>query len=441
MTKNNYFNVGIVGGGISGTALLYLLARFSHIGSIALFEKYDRIALVNSNAKSNSQTLHCGDIETNYTLQKAAKVKKSAQMLKNYAVKHGYNGKYIFKCNKMALGVGEEEVEYIKRRYQEFQTLYPYIQLWDEKRLGELEPALLEGRSEPVAAMGAIGEYSTIDFGGIAKTFVSNAKEANEDVEVFLGCEIERIETRGEKFQLHTKNGESFFVDFVVVNAGAHSLLLAHNMGYGLEYSALPIGGSFFFSNKDVLHSKVYTVQNPKLPFAAVHGDPDIVDGRVRFGPTALALPKLERYHAAHFLEFLESLNPDKDVLEVFFSLLQDEDIRHYIGKNFLYEIPGVRKKVFVKEIQKIIPTIDADDIEYAQGYGGLRPQVIDKINKRLLFGEAKINNEGIIFNMTPSPGATSCLGNGYEDAKIVCKYLNIEFNERDFYKELVQSS
>ncbi len=172
-----------------------------------------------------------------------------------------------------------------------------------------------------------------------------------------------------------------------------------------------------------------------------MHGDPDIVDGRVRFGPTALALPKLERYHAAHFLEFLESLNPDKDVLEVFFSLLQDEDIRHYIGKNFLYEIPGVRKKVFVKEIQKIIPTIDADDIEYAQGYGGLRPQVIDKINKRLLFGEAKINNEGIIFNMTPSPGATSCLGNGYEDAKIVCKYLNIEFNERDFYKELVQSS
>ena len=440
MNKNNYFNVAIIGGGISGTSLMYTLAKYSDVGSVALFEKYDEIASVNSNAKSNSQTLHCGDIETNYTLQKAAKVKKTANMLKNYALNHGYNEKYIFKFKKMALGVGEDEVAYIKKRFEEFKELYPYMELWDENRLAELEPALTQERKEPIAAMGVMDEYTAVDFGSIAKSFVENAKEANENCELFLNHEIERIEKIGDKFHLFSKNGENFFADYVIVDAGAHSLLLAHEMGYGLEYSALPIGGSFFFSNKDVLNSKVYTVQNPKLPFAAVHGDPDIIDGRVRFGPTALALPKLERYHSAHFVDFLESLNPDPEVFEVFYDLVKDEDIRDYIAKNFMYEIPGIRRKLFVKEIKKIVPTLTSDDIEYAEGIGGLRPQVIDKVNKKLLLGEAKIDKkDGIVFNMTPSPGATSCLGNAYEDAKIACDYLGKKFKEYEFNKDLVE--
>jgi malate dehydrogenase (quinone) len=36
---------------------------------------------------------------------------------------------------------------------------------------------------------------------------------------------------------------------------------------------------------------------------------------------------------------------------------------------------------------------------------------------------------KGIIFNMTPSPGATSCLGNAERDIKVVCEYLK-EFDE-----------
>ncbi len=439
MNANNYFNVTIVGGGISGTSLLYVLAKYTDIGSIALFEKYGEIASVNSNAKSNSQTLHCGDIETNYTIEKAAKVKKTASMLKHYALNYGYNEKHIFKFKKMALGVGKKEVDYIKWRFEEFKDLYPYMELWDEKRLEEIEPKLLEGREEPIVAMGAKDEYTAVDFGAISKSFVKNAKRANINSEVFLNTEIERIEHIGDKFRLDAVNGEYFFADYVVVNAGAHSLLLAHEMGYGLEYSALPIGGSFFFSNVEVLSSKVYTVQNPKLPFAAVHGDPDIIDGRVRFGPTALALPKLERYRSTHFMEFLESLNPDTEVFEVFYDLVKDDDIRDYIAKNFMFEIPGIRRRLFVKEIQKIIPTITSDDIEFAEGIGGLRPQVIDKVNKKLLLGEAKIDKkDGIVFNMTPSPGATSCLGNAYEDAKRACKFLGKKLNEYEFKKELV---
>ena len=54
------------------------------------------------------------------------------------------------------------------------------------------------------------------------------------------------------------------------------------------------------------------------------------------------------------------------------------------------------------------------------------------------MLGEASIDTgEGIIFNMTPSPGATSCLGNGIRDVESICKYLNLNFDEAKFKKEL----
>lgn len=50
------------------------------------------------------------------------------------------------------------------------------------------------------------------------------------------------------------------------------------------------------------------------------------------------------------------------------------------------------------------------------------------------MLGEASITETpGIIFNMTPSPGATSCLGNAERDAKLICNYLGMEFNEDNF--------
>jgi malate dehydrogenase (quinone) len=107
--------------------------------------------------------------------------------------------------------------------------------------------------------------------------------------------------------------------------------------------------------------------------------------------------------------------------------------------KNFLYEVPLIRQKLFAKEVQKIIPSIQEDDITFAEGIGGLRPQVIDKKNKKLLLGEAKIDTKkGIVFNMTPSPGATSCLGNAIEDTKLICKFLDKKFKENRFKKELL---
>lgn len=104
------FDLLIVGGGVSGTALLYLAAKYTDIGHIGLIEKYAAPARVNTLHSNNSQTLHCGDIETNYTLEKALKVQRAARMVERYATAQPDIDHLIFKYPKMVLGVGPVEI-------------------------------------------------------------------------------------------------------------------------------------------------------------------------------------------------------------------------------------------------------------------------------------------------------------------------------------------
>ena len=447
--QEKHYEVIIIGGGITGSALAYVLAEFSGIKNIALLEKYEGLATLNSKASANSQTIHCGDIETNYDLQKATEVKRKADMIVKYCQKHGYENKFLFQGQKMALGVGESEVELIKERFEKFKELYPYLQLFDKEELKKIEPKLVfdgrgEERAEDIVAMGVqSGVYTTIDYGAMANSFVQNAKNVEgKTCDLYLNTEVQNITKVGDKFYIRTANRLSLSADFVVVDAGAHSLWLAHKMGLGQDLSTICIAGSFYLTKQKLLNGKVYMMQNPKLPFAALHGDPDLLaDGCTRFGPTALTMPKLERYKGCRSVpEFFQSLNFDMDVAKVIWQNFGDSEVRDFLIRNIGFEIPILGKKLFVKNARKIIPSIREEDIYYAKGFGGVRPQVISHSQKKLILGEARIGeNPGIIFNMTPSPGATSCLGNALRDAKSACEYLGASFDDAKFDAEMMQ--
>ena len=447
--QEKHYEVIIIGGGITGSALAYVLAEFSGIKNIALLEKYEGLATLNSKASANSQTIHCGDIETNYDLQKATEVKRKADMIVKYCQKHGYENKFLFQGQKMALGVGESEVELIKERFEKFKELYPYLQLFDKEELKKIEPKLVfdgrgEERAEDIVAMGVqSGVYTTIDYGAMANSFVQNAKNVEgKTCDLHLNTEVQNITKVGDKFYIRTANRLSLSADFVVVDAGAHSLWLAHKMGLGQDLSTICIAGSFYLTKQKLLNGKVYMMQNPKLPFAALHGDPDLLaDGCTRFGPTALTMPKLERYKGCRSVpEFFQSLNFDMDVAKVIWQNFGDSEVRDFLIRNIGFEIPILGKKLFVKNARKIIPSIREEDIYYAKGFGGVRPQVISHSQKKLLLGEARIGeNPGIIFNMTPSPGATSCLGNALRDAKSACEYLGVSFDDAKFDAEMMR--
>lgn len=446
-----HYEVLIVGGGISGAALFYELARYTNTKSVCMLEKYEDLATLNSKGTSNSQTIHVGDIETNYTFEKAKITKRTAKMIEKFCLNYGLEDKIMFKHQKMALGVGEKEVEFITKRYEEFKEIFPYLELWDKETLREKEPLLVyadkertKDRPEPIVAMGASNEYTTVEYGEMTKE-LAKAAEAEESTitDIFYNAEVEEIEKVNDKYKVTTTSGTVFTADFVVVNAGAHSLYLAHKMGYGKDMGSLSMAGSFYITNDTYLNGKVYMVQNDKLPFAALHGDPDILcDGKTRFGPTALALLVLERYKGIFksLGQCIKTMNIDVNTFKIFWDLLKDSDIRNYVFKNFLFEVPGINKKLFVKDARKIVPSLSTDDIEYAKGFGGVRPQVLDKANQKLMLGEASINpGDGILFNMTPSPGATSCLGNAERDIQIIAQYLNIEFDHEKFLSELTE--
>lgn len=444
MSKHHY-DVLIIGAGISGAALAYELSRYTNIEKIAIVEKYEGIATLNSKGTSNSQTIHVGDIETNYTLAKAAITKRTAKMVEKYCLQHGYQNEIIFSHQKMAMGVGNEEVEFLLHRYEEFSELFPYLEVWDKEKLKEIEPRVVydengEERPENIVALGVQNQWTTVDYGKMSKSLIENAmREPGKSVELFLNSQVLKIEKSTKRgYTVHTKN-DSFDADFVVVNAGAHSLYLAHEMGHGLNFSCLPMAGSFYITNQKMLNGKVYMIQNPKLPFAALHGDPDILaNGNTRFGPTALVLPKLERYKSGTYLDFWQTLQLDEKVISALWKLLKDSDIRNYIFRNFLFEVPIINKWLFQKDARKIVPSLRLNEFIYAKGFGGIRPQVIDKNERKLILGEASINTgEGIIFNMTPSPGATSCLGNGERDVRYIVQYLGKTFDEERFTYEL----
>ena len=431
MLINKLFDTAIVGGGVAGTSLLFTLARYTDLKNVILFEKYDEVSQLNSNPKANSQTLHVGDIESNYTFDKAKKVKRASSMVANYIQNFDEVDNCGFRGDKMLLAVGEEEIAELKARYEEFKELYPYLELWDEEFLREFEPNLLQGRTEPILAMGARGQITTVDYKSLSESFVQQALDTDKNIQMRYHEEVTKIERDEDGNYKITTDTTMFRAKSVVVNAGAYSLLFAQSMGYGKEYAILPIGGSFFFTKEKLLNSKVYTMQNPKLPFAAVHADPDCTQNwNTRFGPTAFALPKLERYHSLHLKDLICALNIDKDVTKVYMSLFRDKTIRRYILKNFLEEIPHFGKEIFIRDARKILPAISADDLQFAEGYGGMRPQIIDKKAQELLLGEAKIEDGGLIFNMTPSPGATSSLAIALQDAQSVCKVLGAKFDD-----------
>jgi len=439
MNKSSY-DVVIIGGGISGTALLYELARFSPLKKIALLEKYPNIASVNSHGRNNSQTLHCGDIETNYTLEKAIQVRDTASMVVNFASKLQQQQNLMFRYSKMVLAVGDDECQRLQTRYQQFRGEFPAMQWLERADIAKIEPNVVLQRQEQIAAIGILNEYTAVDFSALAKSLVEQACAVRDrQIDVMLSNKVTRIEKQGDIFQLQTEKGQ-IQARFVVVSAGGHSLLYAQRMGYGLNYSCLPMAGSFYYT-PDVLRGKVYTMQNDKLPFAAIHGDPDIlVPEKTRFGPTALMLPVLERYNLKTLPEFLQVLRLDKAVFKVFWDLFKDRDIRNYMFKNILFEVPLVRRRMFLKDVRKIVPALQLKDLTFAKHIGGIRPIMIDKTQACLHLGEAKISTgDGIIFNMTPSPGATSCLGNGEKDLKIICDYLGCDYDAAALSAELKQ--
>jgi malate dehydrogenase (quinone) len=437
------YDVLIVGGGVVGTALLYTLSKYTDIKKIGLIEKYSDFGLVNSASYNNSQTLHFGDIETNYSIEKARSVKRMADMVMKYleSEKNLSSGKKLFsRYSKMVLAVGPGQVEELKKRYPSFSGLFPKLRMIEREEIGKIEPRVLEGRDPRQEILALVTEDGyTVDFKRLCHSFVDNALSKNPDLDIHLDTKLLKISKEEDHYVITTSKGK-LKSSVVIIAAGGHSLMIAKSLGYGKNLAILSMAGSFYTAPK-VLNGKVYTIQVPKLPFAAIHGDPEVHSEQVtRFGPTAKPIFELERHNMSTFSEYWKTFGVGLSPVLSLLKIISDKILFNYIFINFLYDLPIIGKRLFIKEVRKIVPSLKLSELRYAKGIGGTRPQIVNNTTRKLEMGEAKLSGEKIIFNITPSPGASTCLGNAYSDTSKIIEFLDnkYKFNNEAFEKDLM---
>lgn len=440
-SKKQQYDVVIVGGGASGTALLYTLSCYTNISHVALIEKYMQVGSVNSNANNNSQTLHVGEIETNYSIDKVRQVYPAAMMVKRYTdtLSAEARGRIIREIQKMVLAVGKHEVSMLEKRYGALREIFPSLQKFESKAISAVEPEVMRGRdpSQPVCALFNPEGYS-VNFGLLAASFIEQAKLQRNKPDVMLGTTVTDIVPNTDEYTIHTNKG-LFAARVVVLDTDAYSLGFAKKLGYGKEYSLIPIAGSFYFTPQR-LNGKVYRVQDPRMPFAAVHGDPELTkEGLTRWGPTARFYPVLEARRPSTMFSFFASSGFGRLQTWVSFISILLEPVRFwYLLKNFFYDLPIIGKYFLLPQLRLIIPTMKGSELTWARGYGGMRLQRVDTRTHELLLGEGKIIGTNIIFNMTPSPGASVCLYNAMRDAEQIVQFLKeYSFDKKQMLQDL----
>lgn len=425
------YDVAIVGGGVTGTALAYVLSSYTNIRRIALIEKNADVATVNSHPRNNSQTLHDGGIETNYGLSHALDVRSAAMALRRYV--ETKDDPALFKRTlRMVLGVGAREVRDLEQRYEVFRGFYPDLRLARRDELALIEPKLIEGRdpAEPVCALVSDEGYA-IDFQKLSRWFLTDAATANPELAILLNTKVKGV-ARAVGGYLIDLGDRRIFARSIIFAAGPYSLLFAQELGYGKDYAILPMAGSFF-SGGPLLRGKVYRVQIEGMPFAAVHGDPDVLNPQdTRFGPTTKPLPLMERHRYKTFFDFLKLPLISFRGLCALYKILSSKKLVRYAVKNAIFDLPVVGKWLFLREVRPIVPTIRYRDLKLRRGGGGIRPQLVDLRTGELQMSEGTIvgaqNGDRLIFNTTPSPGASVCLGNAERDAAQIVKLLGGAF-------------
>lgn len=423
------YDVVIVGGGITGASLLYILSKYTDIKRILLLEEYGSFASLNSNSNNNAQTLHFGDIETNYSLEKSRETKEEAEIVIKYLSmlpKKDYD-MITKKCGKMVLGVGEEEINKLDGIYDSgLKHIFPGLRKIGPNEIARLEPNVMKKRAidEKVEALKS-DNGQMVNFRNLTNSFVKRAKAAKIGrINVRLNAKVLSVNGSAGDFNISTHD-RTYKARFVVFCAGSYSLYFAKMLGYQKNLSVLCVGGNFYTAPK-VLNGKVYRVQEGGIPFAAVHGDPDITNQHItRFGPTVTIYPELEKGKPSTMFDYFKTFNFDLATSASLLNILANKDIRRILWNNAFYDLPGIGTSIFLKrEVSKIIPSLRPKDIMLAPHMGGIRPQIMDEKKKALVLGESKTKEDGVIFNITPSPGATSCLASAIEDMSYICDQI-----------------
>ena len=312
----------LIGAGVMSATLGAMLRTLEPGWSQIIFERLDAPAEESSSPWNNAGTGHSALCELNYTpevggkidISKALGVNEKFQLSRQFWAFQANNGvlsnprEWINPVPHVSFGRGEEQVSYIKRRYEALvnHPLFPGMQYTDDRaRFDELIPLMGEGRpAGEKVAVSWMDVGTDINYGAQTKQYLVDA--VTKGTEIRYGHEVKNLTRDGSKWKVTVKNvhtGDVSVVraNFVFVGAGGMALTLLQKSGIPeiRGFGGFPVSGQWLrCTNPELVErhqAKVYGKASVGAPPMSVpHLDTRIIDGKkgLMFGPYAGWTPK-----------------------------------------------------------------------------------------------------------------------------------------------------
>ncbi|CAN5120442.1 malate:quinone oxidoreductase [soil metagenome] len=431
-------DVVLIGAGIMSATLGVLLKELKPDLNIEIFERLDLAGSESSDAWNNAGTGHSAFCELNYTppgpkgtidILKATKIAESFEVSKEfwtYLMDQKFMARasdFISRVPHFSLVWGEENVAYLKKRYQTMEAtpLFKGMEYSEDiETLTQWFPIVMRGRkkNEPVAATRM--EIGTdVNFGALTRGMFDYLKSKPG---VTLNYEHEVSDLTQEKDNTWTIKVEDLKADkkrkvtatFVFIGAGGASLHLLEksDIREGKGYGGFPVGGQWLKCvNEELIEkhfAKVYgkaSVGSP--PMSVPHVDSRWINGKkeLLFGPFAGFSTKFLKNGS--FLDLPKSIQFD-NVLPMVYAGLHNVALTKYLIQQ-VRQTPEDR----LAALREYVPYAKMEDWELLDA--GQRVQVIKKDVDQvgvLEFGtEVVVAEDGTIAGLLgASPGASTAV-------------------------------
>ena len=395
-------SVAIIGGGIVGLATAYQLLRNHLVKNVLLLEKENQLAIHQTG--HNSGVIHSGLYYKPESL-KAKNCLRGYRLLLDFCEQENVPHEV---CGKVVVATEEEQIPLLENLFMRGkQNGLTGIKRLAPEEIQEHEPHCrgVEGIWVP--------QTGIVDYVDMAYKMGRYVQRSGGDIS--LGEKVENLEVENDYVSIET-NHNTYRANVVINCAGLFSDQVAQMTVPNLDLRIIPFRGEYYKLKEDkkyLVKNLIYPVPNPNFPFLGVHFT-RMIDGAVEAGPNAVLAYKREGYTKKDFSakELLESLTWP-GFQKVAFKYWQ-------IGLGELYR--SYSKAAFTKALQKLIPEVQAEDLEGAPA--GVRAQACDR--KGGLLDDFKIIEQKKVIHVcnAPSPAATSSLSIGLTLADKVAKQL-----------------
>ncbi|MGI9263192.1 MAG: L-2-hydroxyglutarate oxidase [Woeseiaceae bacterium] len=376
----------IIGGGLVGLSTAMHIKNMRPRSTVTVIEKGDKIS--DQQSGHNSGVLHAGIYYEPGSL-KAKFCVEGNQMLAGLCQKFNLP---LVRCGKVIVATDDDEADRLERLLERGNDNgVPGLKLISMRELREIEPNV-DGVKALYAPNSAI-----VDFRKIAAVYTAIFEKAGG--KLMLNTEFIASYEEGGVNRVMT-NSTDFDAKLVINCAGLQADMVAINMGATPEVRIIPFRGEYYLlreASRNLVNGLIYPVPDPSLPFLDVHLTPR-VNGEVEAGPNAVLATKREGYKRSDFdwKEFQETIS-----YPGFWKLAG----RHF-GAGVSEINRSLRKGVFVKSLQKLVPEISADDL--IPGGAGVRAQAVNREGKLVDDFYVEETPGAIHVLNAPSPAATS---------------------------------